>query len=84
MKRVTTDTYEPQLNMTPITDGLERGEIYGLLVERTSFISRRNATPRIMDESGVNALLDQLIEIQQIELETELNYLQEQYNEQRL
>jgi len=72
MKQVTTDTYQPQLNMTPITEGLERGEIYGLLAERIPFISKKECTQRVMDESGVNALLDQLIIIQQVEFEEDL------------
>jgi hypothetical protein len=64
MRQSTTDIYNPQLNMTPITPGLEVGEIYGLLVERIPYISRRSCTDRVMTESGVNALLDQLIEIE--------------------
>lgn len=80
MKQVTTDVYNPQLNMTPITPEMGRDGIYELLEERILFISKRECTLRVMDESGVNTLLDQLCVIQEIELETEINYLQEQYS----
>jgi len=58
------DIHSPQEGLTPITPNMERGEIYGALVERIPYISKRACTERVMDESGVDTLLDQLIIIQ--------------------
>jgi hypothetical protein len=41
-----------------------REEIYAELNEKRFEIARRDCTPRVMSESGVDALLDRLIEIQ--------------------
>lgn len=51
-----------------VQDGLERDEIYEGLKERTPYISRREATYRVFEESGINLLLDQLILVQQAEI----------------
>lgn len=65
--KVFTDVYDPQLNCTPITEGLGREAIYALLEERIPFLKNKAPTPRVCEESGVNALLDQLIVIQESE-----------------
>lgn len=56
---------------------MERGEIYEGLNEAIPYLKRRKCTPRVMSESGVDALLDKLIEIQHAEgielLEQEAN-----------
>ena len=82
MRPAAQDVFNPQEGLTPITPNMERGEIYGAIVERTPYIAKRACTLRVMEESGVNALLDQLCVIQRIEYETEINYLQGEYNEQ--
>ncbi len=45
-------------------DGMTREEIYFGLIERTPHLRRRACTPRVMSESGVDALLDKLVELQ--------------------
>lgn len=46
---------------------MEREEIYQRLNEQIPNIQRRKCTPRVMSESGVDALLDQLIILQKEE-----------------
>jgi hypothetical protein len=57
---------------------MNRDEIYAELNEKRYEIARRDCTSRVMSESGVDALLDQLIEIQHAEalemLEEEANH----------
>lgn len=56
---------------------MERSEIYEGLNEAIPYLKRRKCTPRVMSESGVDALLDMLVEIQHAEgleqLEREAN-----------
>lgn len=46
---------------------MTRDEIYEQLNEARYYLMRRECTPRVLSESGVDALLDQLIEIQREE-----------------
>lgn len=46
---------------------MDRAEIYEQLNEKRYEIARRCCTPRVMSESGVDALLDALLEIQRQE-----------------
>ncbi len=56
---------------------MTRDEIYEQLNEQRHFLLRRECTPRIMSESGVDALLDALITIQHSEA---LEILEEEAN----
>lgn len=46
---------------------MNRESIYEQLTEAIPYLQRRECTPRVMSESGVDALLDELIEIQHTE-----------------
>lgn len=56
---------------------MTRNEIYQELRDRIPALSRREATQRVFEESGVNMLLDQLIELQHVEA---LQILEEEAN----
>lgn len=56
---------------------MTRNEIYQALREQIPHLSRREATQRVFEESGVNMLLDQLIELQHAEA---LEILEEEAN----
>jgi hypothetical protein len=70
--------YDYMNHLQAVPEGLERGEIYEALKERTPYIARRNATYRVFQESGINLLLDQLIVIQHDEA---LELLEEEAND---
>jgi len=53
--------------MLDIPQNLGREAIYQAITERTPHLVRHSFTPRVFEESGVNMLLDQLIEIQKEE-----------------
>lgn len=42
-------------------------EIYQALYEAIPYLQRHEATPRVMSESGVDALLDQLMELNKVQ-----------------
>lgn len=46
---------------------MNREDIYSELRERIPYLQRRMCTPRVLDESGVNILLDKLLELQYLE-----------------
>ncbi len=46
---------------------MHKAEIYEQLFETIPYLQRHEATPRIMSESGVDALLDSLIELNKVE-----------------
>lgn len=54
--------YKDELMNVP--EGLTRDEIYEALTARIPYLERHDATPRVMNESGVDLLLDQLITLQ--------------------
>lgn len=56
------DKYMKRLQAVP--EGLGRAAIYEALQERIPYLRRKDCTPRVLRESGVDLLLDQLITIQ--------------------
>ncbi len=46
---------------------MNREDIYSQLRERIPYLQRRMCTPRVLEESGIDVLLDRLLEIQYLE-----------------
>lgn len=55
---------------------MNRHEIYEGLREIIPYLKRRGPTPRVCQESGMDALLDKLLELEMIELNQEVERLQ--------